>query len=579
MAKLTNKTMNIYDESLKKKASELVKDAKLAYANGTGVPSSVQALVNEAKNIQSSVPVSGTLAAASPDYARGLVMNPASNALASGLGMNGLNKNLTNQAIQNSSSTDNARNTAMNPLANPIAQKASVNDLKAAINPGAVNYYLENYGSSAVPKVGDVQNGTTGGSVSDSFIKNLTKGMAETALGEAKKNTQNVVNASNNGNTSGGNASGGNVYNYVAPSYQPSQAVIDAQNLLNDQLAKLNASRGATTDRLNALISQLENRDAFSYDPNSDILYQQYLATMKNNGLRAMKDTMGQAAALTGGYGSSYATQAANGAYNQYLSQANDNLPQFYDMARSNYDADTQALLNRINLAQNQDEIEYNRALDAIKLQQANLDRENDNYWKQQSLNLDLANQALNQQKYNDSRSDAEREWALAQQKYNDSRSDAEREWNFQLQQMGYNPDGTVNPDYMATASANASNASSGKLTTTSENDNAYKYLANFDMNGLSRYLDSLQASGKDINALDDFLYENSPIIRKTKDGWVSSGDKVSVDGSESTKIRNLMKEYGLKGSEMQKALIKELDNAAIGYELNLYELMLKLAD
>ena len=54
-------------------------------------------------------------------------------------------------------------------------------------------------------------------------------------------------------------------------------------------------------------LEQYLNREAFQYDLNADALYQQYQNRYQELGRNAMKDTMGQAAALTGGYGSSYA--------------------------------------------------------------------------------------------------------------------------------------------------------------------------------------------------------------------------------------------------------------------------------
>ena len=59
------------------------------------------------------------------------------------------------------------------------------------------------------------------------------------------------------------------------------------------------------------LLSDLGNREAFSYDMNKDPLYQQYRDQYIREGQRAMKDTAAQTAALTGGYGSTYGAIAA----------------------------------------------------------------------------------------------------------------------------------------------------------------------------------------------------------------------------------------------------------------------------
>ena len=47
----------------------------------------------------------------------------------------------------------------------------------------------------------------------------------------------------------------------------------------------------------------------FSYDPSADPLYHHYAAAYTRGGKQAMEDTLASAAALTGGYGSSYATR------------------------------------------------------------------------------------------------------------------------------------------------------------------------------------------------------------------------------------------------------------------------------
>lgn len=103
-------------------------------------------------------------------------------------------------------------------------------------------------------------------------------------------------------------------------------------------------------DPLKMIINDYMNRDSFSYDPNSDMLYQNYLSAMQNAGQMAMKDTMGQAAALTGGYGSTYATAAGQGAYNNYLQNANDNLADYYNIAMNKYNQEGNEMLNRYNL-------------------------------------------------------------------------------------------------------------------------------------------------------------------------------------------------------------------------------------
>ena len=86
------------------------------------------------------------------------------------------------------------------------------------------------------------------------------------------------------------------------------------------------------------------NREAFSYDPTQDSLYQQYREQYLNLGRLAMEDTMGKAAALTGGYGNSYAQTAGQQSYEAYMQQLGSVIPELYDRAYDRYTAEGEAL-------------------------------------------------------------------------------------------------------------------------------------------------------------------------------------------------------------------------------------------
>lgn len=62
-------------------------------------------------------------------------------------------------------------------------------------------------------------------------------------------------------------------------------------------------------------------------------------------------DTMGQAAALTGGYGNSYAQSAGNQTYQQYLTALNDQVPSLYQQAFNVWQNEGDRLLQMYDLA------------------------------------------------------------------------------------------------------------------------------------------------------------------------------------------------------------------------------------
>ena len=119
-------------------------------------------------------------------------------------------------------------------------------------------------------------------------------------------------------------------------------------------------------DEADAYLNQYQNRDPFSYDFNSDALYQQYKDNYIQQGQMAMMDTMGQAAAMTGGYGNSYAQTAGQQAYNLYLNQLNDVMPELYQMAHDRYTQEGQNMLDMYDLYMNKENYEYNKYQDLL---------------------------------------------------------------------------------------------------------------------------------------------------------------------------------------------------------------------
>lgn len=136
------------------------------------------------------------------------------------------------------------------------------------------------------------------------------------------------------------------------------------------------------------VIDQIMNREKFSYDVNGDALYQQYKDQYVNQGKMAMMDTIGQAAAMTGGYGNSYAQSVGQQAYQGHLQQLTDKIPELYSLALDKYNSEGQDLYNKYGLYSDQYNVEYGQHRDAVGDYQA--DR---NYFAgryDSSLNADL---------------------------------------------------------------------------------------------------------------------------------------------------------------------------------------------
>ena len=147
--------------------------------------------------------------------------------------------------------------------------------------------------------------------------------------------------------------------------YVPSDTVTAAQEKLNT-LQKPGEYNSQWQSGLNDIINKIMNREKFSYDLNGDALYQQYKDQYVTQGQQAMMDTMGQAAALTGGYGNSYAQTVGQQTYQGYLQQLNDKVPELYQLALDQYNREGDEMYNQYGLLADRENTEYGRYRDQM---------------------------------------------------------------------------------------------------------------------------------------------------------------------------------------------------------------------
>ena len=126
-------------------------------------------------------------------------------------------------------------------------------------------------------------------------------------------------------------------------------------------------------DQIQGLYDQIANRKDFTYDVNADAMYQQLKDQYIQGGRMAMMDTMGQAQAMTGGYGNSYAQGVGQQAYQGYLQGLNDQVPNLYQMALNRYIQQGDQMLDQYSMLTAQEAQDYARWQDQqnLALQQA----------------------------------------------------------------------------------------------------------------------------------------------------------------------------------------------------------------
>ena len=144
--------------------------------------------------------------------------------------------------------------------------------------------------------------------------------------------------------------------------YQKSDDVLSAEQKKADAdnaVANYGDFSYSNQGQFDEIMNKILNREAFSYDLNGDALYQQYKDKYVQQGKMAMQDTMGQASAMTGGYGNSYAATAGNQAYQASLENLNDIVPELYQMAYDKYNQEGQDLYNQYGMLADDRATEY----------------------------------------------------------------------------------------------------------------------------------------------------------------------------------------------------------------------------
>lgn len=149
--------------------------------------------------------------------------------------------------------------------------------------------------------------------------------------------------------------------------YTVSDTVKAAQDALAQQIAnKPGAYQSQWQQSIDDTLNKILNREKFNYDLNGDALYQQYKDQYTLQGKQAMMDTIGQASALTGGYGNSYAQTVGQQTYQGYLQQLNDKVPELYQLALDQYNNEKNDLYNQYSLFADRESTDYGRYRDTV---------------------------------------------------------------------------------------------------------------------------------------------------------------------------------------------------------------------
>lgn len=318
--------------------------------------------------------------------------------------------------------------------------------------------------------------------------------------------------------------------------YNASQSVTDAKTALDthEQNRVADWTGGTYGESLKAAMDRINNREKFTYDLNGDALYQQYKDQHINQGRMAMQDTMGQAAAMTGGYGNSYAATAGNQAYQSYLQQLNDVIPELYNLALNKYNLEGQELKDQYNMLNQQYNNEYGQYRDQVSDWNTEAARLSDRYYNES--NLDYSRYADNRDYYtNEYNNERNYDYGLYSDNYNRAFTNYQQDVSekqsaeqlalqrSQLEQSAAQHQAEMNYKYAAlNASKNTTTEKTKFSLDNFDKETLESYLNDGDLSKYESYVSWLESQGlpeSEANA----LYARLP-----EDYWEDEGEKTS---------------------------------------------------
>lgn len=146
-----------------------------------------------------------------------------------------------------------------------------------------------------------------------------------------------------------------------------------------------------------AALDKLLNREKFTYDAASDPLYEQYEQRYTQQGKLAMQDTIGKAAAMTGGYGNSYAQMAGQQTYNQYMGALADKIPELYALAQQQHASETADIQSQVSLLGGLIDRDHQLYREEVNDWNADLSRQYTEYTNAEAADLNDYNAQLQQ--------------------------------------------------------------------------------------------------------------------------------------------------------------------------------------
>lgn len=316
----------------------------------------------------------------------------------------------------------------------------------------AKQYGIENYSGTAAQNV--------------SLLSTLQKeDLVNAQLGKTQKPSENVTAGTQNQTQQPAQTSvASSVFKYSGsenlPAYMKSPQVTEYYNRVQDYENNMpDPYESKYTDMIDDILDSIVNRPEFVYgteELNADPLYQMYADSYKRNAQLAMRDTMANAAALSGGYGTSYAQSVGQQAYDATMAGLNDRALDFYDRAYGRYQDELQDLYNQMGVVTGLDATDYSRYRDEVSDYFTNRDYFNSRYNQEYGYDYGQYQDNLALQQWAE-------EYAWQQAQADQEQANWQAEMDFQREQFEWQKQQAAEAAARAASRSRSSGRSSGE--------------------------------------------------------------------------------------------------------------------
>lgn len=272
-------------------------------------------------------------------------------------------------------------------------------------------------------------------------------------------------------------------------SYTPSKAVNAAKSTLqkteNAKPADYSSKYGA---RITGLADSIANRKGFSYDFTKDALYQNYKDQYQRQAQLGMQNATAQAAALSGGYGNSYAATAGNLAYQENMASLNNVIPSLYEAAYNRYQNDLDNQRADLSMYQGLDDSDYAKYRDKVGDWQDDRNYYAGRYDSAYSNDFNKYTAGVSNQQWKYEQQNGNSQWRQQQ--------NASNYWQNKDYQLSKKAKAAAASASKRSASGKGASSTSGIKIPTDIKSKVKELAKNNDTQGIADYLNNMEKSG-----------------------------------------------------------------------------------